>query len=227
MSQPAYFRILLKVSGESFAPPSRLRQVVREIAQAAGTGCEVAVVVGGGNIMRGRQTDLIDRVSADHAGMVATLVNGIVLEQLLVGSVPARHFSALEVKGIVPRFDARAARAELSRKTVLVLSGGTGNPLFSTDTAAALRAREVGAQVLLKGTKVKGVYSADPERDRQAKFLPRVSYEQALRQGLEVMDRTAFAVCAESRMPIIVFDMFKSGNLAAVIRGEAIGSKVC
>lgn len=225
--RPAYQRILLKITGESFRPQARLDLVVREIIAAADTGCEIAVVVGGGNILRGRETDSIDRISADHAGMVATLVNGIILEQLISRVRPARHVSALEIKGIVPRFNTVTARAELSRKTILVISGGTGNPLFSTDSAAALRAREIEAQALLKGTKVKGVYSADPVRNPSARFLARLSHDQALRRRIAVMDATAFALCAESRIPIIVFNLFKPGNLAGIIRGEAIGSKVC
>ena len=231
-SRPAsefhFARVLLKITGESFTPQSRLRQVTREIAAAARTGCEIAIVVGGGNIMRGRQAKEIDRISADQAGMVATVVNGIVLEHVLsAAGVPVRHYAAFEIAGVVPRYSRRSAVESLGRGQVVVLSGGTGNPLFTTDTAAALRAREIGAEVLLKGTKVRGVYSADPEQDPKARFLPHITFDEVIKRQLRVMDSTAFQICEEARIPIIVFHLFETGNLAGVIRGAEIGSKVC
>ncbi|MEO0107931.1 MAG: uridine monophosphate kinase [candidate division WOR-3 bacterium] len=227
-NEPYYSRVLLKVTGEAFSTGERVRFLANEIRTAADSGCELAVVVGGGNIIRGEQTKLIDRVSADQAGMVATIVNALILERVLqeVG-IAARHYGALEVAGVVPRFSAREVRDTLARGEVVVLSGGTGNPLFSTDTAAALRAREVEAQVILKGTKVRGVFSDDPRRNPKARFLSRVSYDEALRRHLRVMDQTAFSLCAESRIPIVVFQLFKKGNLARVIKGEDTGSRIC
>jgi len=228
VSRPvALRRVVLKITGESFAPPARLKQVTRDIVAAARTGCQVAVVVGGGNILRGARTDLIARIPADCAGMVATIVNGIILEQLLARSLPTRHLSAFGVAGIVPRYNTRVARARLARGEVLVLSGGTGKPLFSTDTAAALRARELGAEAILKATKVKGVYSADPAENPDARFYPRLTFRQALQRKLAIMDAAAFAQCARHRIPIIVFDLFQPGNIARVVKGEPIGSKVC
>jgi uridylate kinase len=224
----SYERVLLKLTGEIFRSPARANYVIREIARAARSGCELAIVIGGGNIIRGRQVRTIDRVGADLAGMMATVVNGIMLERLLeTNGVPAAHLSSFEIHGVVRRFSAPAGREVMSRRRVLVLSGGTGNPLFSTDTAAALRACELGAQAILKGTKVKGVYSADPQQVKNARFLPRLTYDQALRRKLAIMDATAFALCTENRIPIIVFDIFKPGNLAGVIKGEPIGSRVC
>jgi uridylate kinase len=219
--------VVLKITGECFVTPARLSYVVREIAAAAATGCELAIVVGGGNIIRGRSARLVDRISADQAGMVATVVNGIILERALNRQLPAHHFSALEVAGIVPLFAATRVIERLSRQHVVVLSGGTGNPLFSTDTAAALRACQLEAQAVLKGTKVKGVFSADPLKDRRARFLPRLTYQAALRRRLGIMDATAFSLCAENRIPIIVFDFFQPGNLAGLIQGERIGSMIC
>jgi len=220
-------RVLLKITGESFAPPERLKQVVRDITAAARLGCEVAVVVGGGNIMRGARTDLIERVPADYAGMVGTIVNGIILRQLLTRGVRTTHLSAFHVPGVVPQYNVALARRRLAQGHVLVLSGGTGKPLFSTDTAAALRARQLKAQAILKGTKVRGVYSADPGKNRNARFYPSLTYRQALEQKLAIMDAAAFSLCARSRIPIIVFDLFRPGNLVRVAKGEPIGSKVC
>jgi uridylate kinase len=227
-SEPvALRRVLLKITGESFSPPERLKQVAGDIAAAASAGCEIAVVVGGGNIMRGARTDLIDRIPADFAGMVGTIVNGIILTQLLKRSVPAFHLSAFGIAGVVPKYRVPAARAALARGQVLVLSGGTGRPLFSTDTAAAHRAHELRARAILKGTRVRGVYSADPEQHRNARFYPRLTYRQALQRKLAIMDAAAFSLCARSRIPIIVFDLFQADNLLRVVKGEPIGSKVC
>ena len=223
-----YSRVVLKITGECFSSPARTDYIVREIAAAARSGCEIAVVVGGGNIIRGKQTRLVDRVGADQAGMVATVVNGILLDRLLERrEVPAIHLSSFEIQGVVRRFSAAVGRQWLAAGRVLVLSGGTGNPMFSTDSAAVLRACELDVQAVLKGTKVKGVFSADPKQDRSARFLPRLTYEQALRRKLAIMDATAFALGAENRIPIVVFDLFKPGNLAGVVKGVLIGSRVC
>jgi len=220
-------RVVLKITGESFALPARLKQVTRDIIAAARAGCEVAVVVGGGNIIRGARTDLIPRIPADYAGMVATVVNGMILKEMLSRRIPAVHLSALAVTGLVRRYRISAARLELARGKVVVLSGGTGRPLFSTDTAAALRARQLRADAILKGTKVRGVFSADPVKYRSARFYPRLTFRQALARKLEIMDAAAFALCARHRLPIVVFDLFQPGNIRRVIKGEPIGSKVC
>jgi uridylate kinase len=220
-------RVLLKITGESFDRPERLKQVVRDITATARMGCEIAVVVGGGNIMRGARTELIERIPADYAGMVGTIVNGIILRQLLDRHVPATLLSALGIPGVVPQYDVALARRRLAQGHVLVLSGGTGRPLCSTDTAAALRARQLKVQAVLKGTKVRGVYSADPGKNRNARFYPTLTYRRALERKLAIMDATAFLLCAQSRIPIIVFDLFRPGNLVRVAKGEPIGSKVC
>lgn len=220
-------RVVLKITGESFAPPARLKQVTQDIVAAARAGCEVAVVVGGGNIMRGARTDLIARIPADYAGMVATIVNGMILREMLNRRIPTALLSALPVAGLVPRYDAATARRELTRGKVVILSGGTGRPLFSTDTAAALRARQLRASAILKGTKVRGVFSADPGKNRHARFYPSLTYRQALDQKLQIMDASAFALCARCRIPIIVFELFQPGNIRRIVRGEPIGSRVC
>jgi uridylate kinase len=177
--------------------------------------------------MRGARTDLIARIPADYAGMVATVVNGMILKEMLGRRIPTAHLSALPITGLVPRYNAAAAHRELARGKVVILSGGTGRPLFSTDTAAALRARQLRAGAILKGTKVRGVFSADPGRYRNARFYPRLTFRQALDQKLGVMDATAFALCARHRIPIIVFGLFQPGNIRRIVKGAPIGSKVC
>jgi uridylate kinase len=221
-------RVLLKITGECFITPERLKYVVGEIGAAVKTECELAIVVGGGNVVRGRDTRLADRIAADYAGMVATIANGIILQSALnEQGIPAAHLSSFEIAGFVARFSRRLGLNSLSSRHVLVLSGGTGNPLFSTDSAAALRARELKVEAVLKGTKVRGVFSADPEKHPEARFLSRLTYEEVLQQRLAIMDPAAFALCAEPRLPIVVFDLFEAGNLVKIVKGEKVGSIIC
>jgi uridylate kinase len=246
VSKRPYNRVLVKISGNCFSDPELLEQIAGQISRARGT--KLAVVMGGGNILRGKTGTVprrarrprsvgpspfspgltfVDRVAADQAGMLATVVNGIRLAELLATGSPVSHFSAVGIPGTVPGYDVWQAREALERGRILVLSGGTGNPFFSTDSAAALRAAELGMDAILKGTRVAGVYSADPEKSRKARFYHRLTFEQALRERLEVMDLTAFALCMEQRIPIVVFDISRPGAILDIIKGKRIGSLVC
>ncbi len=187
----------------------------------------LAIVVGGGNLLRGRDEEQLDRVDADHCGMLATVINGIRLHALLQKKVPSRHLCALDISGITERYSVARGREALERKEVLVLSGGTGNPFFSTDSAAALRAAELRVEILLKATNVAGIFSADPRKHKQAKFYPRVSYEQALQERLAVMDLSAFALCLEQKIPIRIFNLHQPDSIINIISGKEIGSLVC
>jgi len=229
-------RILLKFSGEALAGsagfgynPEVLLGVCRQVAQVAAQGTEVAIVVGGGNLFRGAASvgQGIHRATADQMGMMATIMNGLALRDTLSSlGVPVRVFSGLEVSGAVAAFDAFAAREALARGEVVILPGGTGSPYFTTDTAAALRAAELSCHLVLKATKVDGIYTADPKKDPSATRYTRLSYAQALEKKLAVMDTAAFVLCQEQQMPIRVFDMFADGALAAIVRGEDIGTLV-
>jgi uridylate kinase len=188
---------------------------------------KVAVVVGGGNILRGRDAGDADPATADKAGMLATVVNGLRLTEYLGRTVPVGHFAAVGVPGTVRVFDLWQARAELASGRILVLSGGTGNPFFSTDSAAALRAAELGMDAILKATRVAGVYSDDPEKNPKARLYRRLSFEQALAQRLRVMDLTAFAFCMERRIPIVVFAVNRPKAILDIVRGKRIGSLIC
>jgi uridylate kinase len=186
-------------------------------------------VVGGGNIFRGEAASGggMDRVSADHMGMLATLINSLALQDALERrSVETRVLSALEIRQVAEPFLRRRALRHLEKGRVIILAAGTGNPYFTTDSAAALRAMEVKAEVLLKATKVDGVYSADPMQDSEAKFLPRVRYLEALERGLNVMDSTAISLCMDNRLPIVVFNIRRAGNLRRILQGEEVGSLV-
>ena len=227
MSKRRFRRILLKVSGNCFSDEALLDSLVRQIAAVRKGGAAVAVVMGGGNILRGRDTVRLDRAVADKAGMLATVINGLRLAELLAKSVPALHLSAVPIPGTVQGYDIWTARAALDSGKVLVLSGGTGNPFFSTDSAAALRAAELGMDVILKGTRVSGVFSADPEKDPKAKLYRRLTFASALEQKLAIMDLTAFALCMERRIPVVVFDVSRRDVILDIIKGKAIGSLVC
>jgi uridylate kinase len=223
-----YHRVLLKVSGESFSNDKTLTSIARQLKTARRLGVRIGVVVGGGNILRGRDTSGVDRTVADRAGMIATSVNGMRLaERLKRDDVKAGHLCAFELPGFVERYNIEQARSELQSGTVLVLSGGTGNPFFSTDSAAALRAAELDMDVILKGTNVAGVYSADPNRHSGARFYRRLSYDRALAERLAVMDLTAFAFCMERRIPIRVFDINRPKAIIDIIKGKQIGSHIC
>ena len=225
MSRPHYNRVLLKISGECFADEKLLARIVSQLVAARATGVRLAVVMGGGNILRGRDTKNMDPVAADRAGMLATVVNGLRLADLL--GAKARHFSAIGVPGTASGYDVWQARDALSKGRILVLSGGTGNPFFSTDSAAVLRAAELGMDAIVKGTRVPGVFSADPEKNPGARLYPKLTYERALKEKLKVMDLTAFALCMERRIPIVVFDIARPRAILEVINGKRIGSVIC
>jgi uridylate kinase len=229
-------RVLLKVSGEAFAGPSGrpvdatgVRTLAQGIANAHALGVEIAVVNGGGNILRGSQTSIdgLGRATADYMGMLATVINALALQDMLDAMrVPARVLTAIEMKTVAEPYIRRRCIRHLEKGIVTILAGGTGQPYFSTDTTAALRGTELGAQVLLKGTQVDGVYDKDPKRHADARRFVRLGFEAALRRNLRVMDRTAFTVCEENGLPIVVFDMGVEGNLERLLRGERIGTHV-
>jgi uridylate kinase len=227
VSSRRYSRVLLKISGNCFSDAELLGHVAGQLVRARTKGVKVAVVLGGGNLIRGRDTKDLDRVAADKAGMLATVINGIRLTEMLGARAPVRHFAAIGVPGTAAGYDIWRAREALKEGQILVLSGGTGNPFFSTDSAAALRAAELQMDVILKGTRVRGVYSADPEKEPKALFYRRLSYEKALGEKLAVMDLTAFALCMERRIPIVVFDIARPEAILDIIKGKQIGSLVC
>lgn len=229
-------RILLKISGESLGEngsgiaPAVVGAVATQIARVRALGVEVAVVVGGGNLLRGAEFSRLgtNRATADHMGMLATAINALALQDALerVG-VATRAACAVEMKTMMEPYIRRRAIRHLEKDRVVVLAGGTGNPYFTTDTAAALRATELGVDAIFKATKVDGVYTADPNKDPTARKFARLSFQEALARNLAVMDRTAFTLCMENRMPIMVFDMFVEGNMERAVRGEDIGTWVC
>jgi len=231
-----YSRILLKLSGESLAgngnqgiSDSVLDEYAKQVIEVVEKGCEVAIVVGGGNIFRGLSGTKLgfDRLKGDQMGMLATVINSIALEGAInrLGS-KAKVFTSIRMEPVGELYNRDRVLEAMKNKTVCILSGGTGNPFFTTDTAAALRAVEIGANVLLKGTRVDGIYTADPEKDRNATKYDKVSFEEVISLRLKVMDSTAFTMCRENNMPLVVFDMNKPGNLKGIIRGEAIGTLV-
>lgn len=229
-------RILLKFSGEALAgsvgfgyDPEVLLGVCRQVAQLAQQGTQVAIVVGGGNLFRGAASvgQGIHRATADQMGMLATMMNGLALRDTLSSlGVNVAVYSGLGVDGALLAFDAFAARQALSEGKVVILPGGTGSPYFTTDTAAALRAAELSCELVLKATKVDGIYTADPKKDPNATRYVRLTYREALEKQLAVMDTAAFVLCQEQSMPIRVFDMFSEGALAAIVRGEDVGTLV-
>ncbi len=231
-----YKRILLKLSGEALMgnkkfgiDNERLSQYAREIKQAVDGGVEVAVVIGGGNIFRGIQAEQggMDRVQGDYMGMLATVINSMALQSALENiQVETRLQSAIKMEQICEPFIRRKAVRHLEKGRVVIFGAGTGNPYFTTDTAATLRAIEIEANVILKGTRVDGIYTADPEKDPAATKYESISFTEVYEKGLEVMDMTAFTLCKENNLPIIVFDMNKPGNLKKVLSGEAIGTLV-
>lgn len=236
MGELAFGRVLLKLSGESLMgrkdfgiDPAVVASVASDVAEVHALGVELALVVGAGNIFRGLSASDqgMDRVTADHMGMLATVLNALALQDAIEKlDVPTRVLSAIEMREVAEPFIKRRAVRHLERKRVVIFAAGTGNPYFTTDTAAALRATEIGAEALLKATRVDGVYTADPERDPKAKLLPQVTYQEALEKRLRVMDATAFSLCMENRMPIHVFNLGGKGNILRVLRGEQVGSVV-
>ncbi len=233
---PKYKRILIKLSGESLAgeaayglDPNVVSRLAAELAEVRSAGCEVAVVVGGGNIFRGLAASGLgmDRATADYMGMLATVLNSLALQDALEKlQVPTRVQSALEIREVAEPYIRRRATRHLEKGRVVIFAAGTGNPYFTTDTAASLRAMEVGASLLMKATRVDGVYSADPEKDPNATRYSSLSYKQVLSEGLGVMDATAISLCMENRMPIVVFDGTKPGNILRAVNGEPIGTVV-
>ncbi len=234
--KPKYKRILLKLSGESLMgdkpfgiDPQMLQHYARQIKQLVGLGVEVAVVIGGGNIFRGLQAQDagIERVQGDYMGMLATVINGMALQSTLESiSVYTRLISAIEMKQIAEPYIRRRAIRHLEKGRVVIFSAGTGSPYFTTDSAAALRASEINAEVILKGTRVDGIYSADPEKDPSAVKFDRLTFAKVISEGLAVMDMTAFTICRENNLPIIVFDINNPENLYRIVMGEPVGTIV-
>ena len=231
-----YKRILLKLSGESLMgdqpygiSPTMLQHYAKEIKELIDIGVQIAVVIGGGNIFRGLQAAQsgIERVQGDYMGMMATVINGMALQSALEGAgVYTRLISAIEMKQIAEPYIRRRAIRHLEKGRVVIFSAGTGSPYFTTDSAAALRANEINADVILKGTRVDGIYSADPEKDPTAIKFDNLSFAKVISEGLGVMDMTAFTLCQENDLPIIVFDISEQQNLRRIVEGEAIGTLV-
>jgi uridylate kinase len=233
----SYHRVLLKLSGEALGEPSTgqgldggaIERVARQIVHVAGLGAEIALVVGGGNILRGASFSrgAGQRASADYMGMLATVINALALSDAIEqGGVDTRVLTAIEISKVAEPFVRRRAIAHLARGRVVILGAGTGNPFFTTDTAAALRARELGCEVLLKATKVDGVYTSDPRAHPGAERIPTLSHQEFLDRRLQVMDSTAISLCQQSGLPIVVFDLFEEGNIERVVRGEALGTLI-
>jgi uridylate kinase len=231
-----YKRILLKLSGEALMgdkqygiDPERLAEYAEEIKAVVEKGIEVAIVIGGGNIFRGLSgaSSGVDRVQGDHMGMLATVINGLALQSALESKgVQTRLQSAIKINEVAEPFIRRRAMRHLEKGRVVIFGGGTGNPYFTTDSAAVLRAIEVEADVILKGTRVDGIYTSDPEKDKNATKFDSISFNDVLSKGLKVMDTTAFTLSQENQLPIVVFDMNKKGNLLKIVSGENIGTVV-
>ena len=231
-----YKRILLKLSGEALMgaqqhgiDPQRIKAYAEEIKNLHEMGTEIAIVIGGGNIFRGVSgaSEGMDRVQADYMGMLATVINGLALQSALENAeVPTRLQTAIKIEAIAEPFIKRRATRHLEKGRVVIFGSGTGNPFFTTDSAAALRAVEINADVILKGTRVDGIYNADPEKDKEAIKFDALSFDEVIHKGLKVMDTTAFTISQENNLPIIVFDMNTPGNLEKVVKGENVGTRV-
>jgi uridylate kinase len=236
MSAPSYKRILLKLSGEALAADrgfgvdsERIHEIAAEIGEVQRLGVEIAVVVGGGNFFRGvaEQARDMDRVSADHMGMLATVINSLALQDAMEKQgIHTRVMSAIEMNQVAEPFIRRRAIRHLEKGRVVVFAAGTGNPYFSTDTAASLRAMEIKAEAILKATKVDGIYDADPMKVADANKFDQISYMEVLKQGLRVMDATAISLCRENKLPIVIFNLNGRGNIRRVVMGEKVGSLV-
>lgn len=233
----SFSRVLLKLSGEALGnpetghgiDPGAVNNIAAQIAEVASLGVELAIVVGGGNILRGAEFSQIgsSRASADYMGMLGTVINGLALQEAIeaTGAV-TRVMTAIEVRAAAEPFVRRRALAHLGKGRIVILAAGTGNPFFTTDTAAALRATELGCEALLKATKVDGVYTADPKKDPDAERIETLSYMDVLSRRLAVMDSTAITLCMENELPVVVFDMFTEGNIGRVIKGENLGTRI-
>ena len=236
MAQTAFKRILLKLSGEALAAgqgfgvdTARVHEIAAELAEVHELDIQIAIVVGGGNFFRGvaEQAKEMDRVSADHMGMLATVINALALQDALEKhGVHTRVQSAIEMNQVAEPFIRRRALRHLEKGRIVIFAGGTGNPYFSTDTAASLRAMEIKADVILKATKVDGIYDADPMVVKDAKKFVEITYMDVLKQGLKVMDLTAISLCKDNNLPIVVFNLNERGNIKKVVTGEKIGSLV-
>jgi len=237
MATCAYKRVLLKVSGEGFCKPGgfgldpqEVRTIARQAKDVVESGCQLAIVVGGGNYLRGVQFSKeasIKRATADYMGMVATVINALALQDCLESlGTDTRVQCAIEMKEVAEPFIRRRAIHHLELGRVVILAGGTGNPFFTTDTCAALRASELGAEVLLKATKVDAVYSDDPKKNPNAKRYTRLTYDDVVQQGLKIIDVAAITLCKENHIPVIVFDLKREGNIRRVVGGEEIGTRI-
>ena len=232
-----YKRILLKLSGEALmgdkpygVDPEVICDVAEEIKEVHATGVQIAVVIGGGNIFRGVEASAkgMDRANADYVGMLATVINSLMLQDALEKQgVYTRVLSAIEMKELAEPYIRRRAVRHLEKDRVIIFAAGTGNPYFTTDTAASLRAMEIGADVILKGTKVDGVYDRDPMTEKGAKMFDELTYLDVLSKELKVMDSTAISLCMDNKLPIVVFNLRQRGNIARIIRSEKIGTTVC
>ena len=233
---PVYKRLLLKLSGEALlgdqqfgVDPAVASRIARDVGEIQGLGVETAIVIGGGNIFRGLAASArgMDRATADYMGMLATVINALALQDALEQhGVTTRVVTAIEMRAVAEPFIRRRAIRHLEKGRVVIFAGGTGNPYFTTDTAAALRAMEIKAEVILKGTKVDGVYTADPMIDRTATKYPTISYLQVLERQLKVMDATAISLCMDNKLPIVVFNLREAGNIRKVVLGDPIGTTV-
>ncbi|PYM40158.1 MAG: UMP kinase [Candidatus Rokuibacteriota bacterium] len=235
-ARPAYRRIVLKLSGEALAgsqgygiDPQMLVRMAAEIREVTTLGVQVAIVIGGGNIFRGIAASAggMDRATADYMGMLATVINALALQDALEkAGLQTRVLSAIEMRAVAEPYIRRRAIRHLEKGRVVIFAAGTGNPFFTTDTAGALRAVEIGADAIMKATKVDGIYSADPQRDPRAQRLAHVTYIDVLNRGLQVMDSAAISLCMDNKLPIIVFDLTRSGNVRRIVLGEPVGSIV-
>ncbi len=236
MGTPKYKRILLKLSGEAMAgeggvgiDPKQAEVIAREVKEIQSLGIEVAVVIGGGNIFRGMAAEAagMERVTADYMGMLATVINALALQDALESmEVVTRVQTAIEMHELAEPFIRRRAIRHLEKERIVIFAGGTGNPYFTTDTAASLRAIEIGAEIILKATKVDGVYSADPLVDASAEKFDEISFIDCLQRGLKVMDATALSLCMDNNVPILVFDLWTPGNVKRAVMGEPVGTIV-
>ena len=235
-ARPAYRRIVLKLSGEALAgsqgygiDPQVLARMAAEMRDVTTLGVQVAIVIGGGNIFRGiaASAEGMDRATADYMGMLATVINALALQDAVEkAGLQTRVLSAIEMRAVAEPYIRRRAIRHLEKGRVVIFAAGTGNPFFTTDTAGALRAVEIGADAIMKATRVDGVYSADPERDAHAQRLARLTYIDVLNRGLQVMDSAAISLCMDNKLPIIVFDLTRSGNIKRIVLGEPVGSIV-
>lgn len=236
MSKPVYKRILLKLSGEALAGnqghginSETIKQIAKDIKQAHDTGVQIGLVIGGGNIFRGVAASAqgMDRASSDYMGMLATCINSLALQDALEKeNVPTRVQSAIEMNEIAEPYIRRRAVRHLEKNRIVIFAAGTGNPYFTTDTAAALRAMEINAEVLMKATKVDGIYDKDPTKHKDAIRYEKITYIDVLKQGLQVMDSTAISLCMDNKLPIMTFDLAKNGNIFKAVIGEKIGTLV-